>query len=433
VIDSVNCEVIGFRAEGTITSSSTTISGPSVTARQTAIGTGNRSCVQSPPAIAPCFIYVSSSTNAPAFPHHDITFATDPDLETAVPAETTTTLKAVGSPVAIGKTPYALVEVKTPSDSTLRPEGLVQVYEGATLRGSSLLDANSKADIPLTGAPGLGNHTLHAVFTGNGSFDPSTSADTTLSIISANNISVGDATIVEGNAGTRSMVFPVVLSKLSPVPVTMTYTLAGTGANAATTGWGPSFDVYQVAKAATTKTLTFSTTQTVKYITVKVNGDTTPENDEVVELQLSNVNVASGYVLRKAAGTGVVIDDDTTPIGGTVLNIGASSVPEGDSGATRAMKFAITLSQPAPADITVFLHIESVTAVHGNKVNGDWGGGIMRKVVIRQGATNKALGIGAFANLRHDDDLTVNVVLDSAGGVTMGPHSEAIGTILSDE
>jgi len=431
-IDAVNCEVIGFRAEGTITASPVTISGPSVTARQMHIGSGNRSCVDSPPALAPCFVYVSSSVNMPTFPTVDIAFAEEPPPEMSVAAPTTTTVTAVGSPLAEGKTAYAYVRVTT-ADPSLRPEGLVRVYEGPTELGSALLAPDATAHVAL-GSPPRGDHTIDATFTGNGSFASSSSVTTPLSIISADNISIGDVSVVEGNTTSRTVVFPIVLSKPSIAGVSVTYTVFSGGADPASVGFGAGFDVQQPSRLSTSRTVVFKPLlATVRYIAVKLTPDTVPEPDETFWIVLSNVSPTSGYEIRKGLGVGTIYDDDGAPTAGPVLEVGDASVAEGDVGGPRALKFPLYLSEPVSANVIVNYHVESVSAVRGNKYTGDWGGGVARRLLIRAGRVGGTVGIPAFADVNHELDETIRVVVDSAPGVAIGPRSTSIGTIYSDE
>jgi Bacterial Ig-like domain (group 3) len=215
VLDAVNCEVIAFRSSGTMQTAPVVINDVGVTARQTAIGHGNRSCVKAPPAIAPCFVYVATSINSDPFPQEAITFTLDAPAG-GEPAVTATTVTAVGTPVGLGKHAHAMVSVSVPTDSTLTPDGAVQVFEGATLVGSGTLDTTAHASVDI-GTLALGAHDLSASFVGNGSFAASASTSpSTMTIIEAKNISIGDASVVEGNSsGPRSVIFPVAIRRPS--------------------------------------------------------------------------------------------------------------------------------------------------------------------------------------------------------------------------
>ena len=75
--------------------------------------------------------------------------------------------------------------------------------------------ADGAVDIALDPLP-LGSHSLVAQFTGDGSFAASTSSARTMEITKADNISVGDSSVMEGPAGRfTSVAFPVVLSHTS--------------------------------------------------------------------------------------------------------------------------------------------------------------------------------------------------------------------------
>jgi hypothetical protein len=221
-------------------------------------------------------------------------------------------------------------------------------------------------------------------------------------------------------------VFPVVLSKLSPVNVTVNYAVVPSGVDAASVPG----DVN-----AASGTLTFvANKHTVKYVNVKVVGDTTPENDETFSVQLSNPNTASsGYVLRRPTGSGVIYDDDST-VASPNVQVGGASVPEGDNGGPRQMKFTVTLSSAQATDVVVKLQLSSLSATHGTKATGDWGGAINRSLKLKAHTLSKTINVAAFADSNHELDETVQVTLLTVSpGVSVGTRSVAIGTILSDE
>src|SRR5262249_30099300 len=111
-------------------------------------------------------------------------------------------------------------------------------------------------------------------------------------------LSVGDASVVEGNSGTSALTFTVSLSQASGQPVTVNY--ATTDATAT-----PGSD-YQAASGS----MTFAPGQTSQSVTVLANGDTLAEPDETLALNLSS---PSGATLSRSAGTGTVVNDDFPP------------------------------------------------------------------------------------------------------------------------
>jgi hypothetical protein len=108
-------------------------------------------------------------------------------------------------------------------------------------------------------------------------------------------ISIGDATVAEGNSGSTALPFPVTLAKGVPRPVTVSYATADGTATA-----GSDY-------AAANGTVTFSPGETTKSIAVTVNGDTTFEPDETLTVTLS---APVNGVIAKASATGTITNDD---------------------------------------------------------------------------------------------------------------------------
>ena len=109
-------------------------------------------------------------------------------------------------------------------------------------------------------------------------------------------LSVADATVVEGNAGTATLSFPVALSAKSTDTVSVDYATAdGTATQPAD-------------YAAASGTLTFKPGETAKEIAVSVVGDLNIEPDETLTLTLSNPQKAT---IIKGTAAGVIKNDDT--------------------------------------------------------------------------------------------------------------------------
>ncbi|MEO8351817.1 MAG: Calx-beta domain-containing protein, partial [Chthoniobacteraceae bacterium] len=152
-------------------------------------------------------------------------------------------------------------------------------------------------------------------------------------------VTIGDATIVEGDSGTQNLVFTVTLDAISDHAVMIDYaTVNGTAVQ--------NGDFVPVSG-----TLTFDPGQLTKEITVVINGDTTGEADETFTVSLSN---AKNVLVADATGLGTIINDDAT------LTIGDASVVEGSGN----MVFTVTLSGAnAGETITVDYQTADVTAV----------------------------------------------------------------------
>jgi len=109
-------------------------------------------------------------------------------------------------------------------------------------------------------------------------------------------VSIGDASVTEGNAGTTPLSFPVMLSAASTQPVSVNYaTVDGTAT-------APS------DYAAANGTLTFNPGETSKTISVNVVADIAIEQDEALTVTISG---AQGATIAGASATGRITNDDT--------------------------------------------------------------------------------------------------------------------------
>jgi uncharacterized repeat protein (TIGR01451 family) len=117
-------------------------------------------------------------------------------------------------------------------------------------------------------------------------------------------ITIADASVTEGNAGTSLMTFTVTLSGTSQSSASVNYATADFSATIADTDYDP-----------TSGTLTFAPGETTKTFTVTIHGDTNQEGDEMFLLNLSG---ASGAVVNDSQGLGTIFLDD--PLSITSLN-----------------------------------------------------------------------------------------------------------------
>jgi subtilisin family serine protease len=108
-------------------------------------------------------------------------------------------------------------------------------------------------------------------------------------------LSIGNASVVEGNKGTKFAVFTVTLSAASSQTVTVKYATANGTAVA-----GSDY-------IAASGTLTFTPGVTSQTIKIKIKGDTTVEQDEIFYVNLSS---ATNATLQTSQGTGTILDDD---------------------------------------------------------------------------------------------------------------------------
>ncbi|MDP9402039.1 MAG: calcium-binding protein [Actinomycetota bacterium] len=112
--------------------------------------------------------------------------------------------------------------------------------------------------------------------------------------VSGRRVAIGDVAVHEGDAGSRSAMFTVSLSKASTSTVSVSF------ATAKGTATGGDF-------TASSGKLSFAAGTTSLTVEVRVTPDTTAESDESFSVKLSN---ASGATIADATGTGTVVDDD---------------------------------------------------------------------------------------------------------------------------
>ncbi|HEX7167002.1 MAG TPA: Calx-beta domain-containing protein [Acidimicrobiales bacterium] len=127
-------------------------------------------------------------------------------------------------------------------------------------------------------------------------------------------VSVGDATVVEGPAGTRTVTVTITLSRASDQPVTVVWSTVDGAAVAGAD--------YQSAGGS----VTFAPGETSKTITLVVVGDATQEADETFTVVLTG---PTGALLGDASGIVSILNDDV-PAVVTVVATDNSASESGD-------------------------------------------------------------------------------------------------------
>lgn len=125
--------------------------------------------------------------------------------------------------------------------------------------------------------------------------NPANNSTSTTTLVAVPSLTISDASMVEGNAGTATMTFQVALIPASQNTVTVSYATADGTASA-----GSDY-------SATNGTLTFVPGQTNATILVTVFGDFATEASETFNVTLSNPTNA---VLVDGLGVGTIVDDD---------------------------------------------------------------------------------------------------------------------------
>lgn len=206
-------------------------------------------------------------------------------------AATTTTVTSSANPSDLTQN----VTFTATVTSTGTPTGFVQFKIDGTNFGGLVPLSGGVATIS---TPALipGAYSISADYSGDSNFTPSSGALSGGQIVRPPpSLSINDISFVEGDTGTKFVIFTVTASASSNLPVSVDFTTANGTATA------PSD--YQSA----TGSLTFGPLQTTRIIVVTINGDTVFEPDETFTVTLSNPVNAT---ISRAQGTATIQNDE---------------------------------------------------------------------------------------------------------------------------
>jgi hypothetical protein len=224
-------------------------------------------------------------------------------------------------------------------------------------------------------------------------------------------LSIGDATVAEGDAGTVDAVFTVTLSKLSALPVTVD--VATYDATAETSDGD-----YQ----ATASTLVFPPGSTTQTFAVAVNGDETVESDERFRVTLSNPD---GAVLGDRHGRGTIRNDDEAP---SVIQFGPATTPAVGEGSGPV---SITIRRSGGA-----AGVAAVTVVSGagTATAGEDFTSLSQRVMWADGESGaKSVELEILDDSLEEEDETVPVRLTAPSGAVLGDPRRLVVTIRDDD
>ncbi|MDQ3893868.1 MAG: hypothetical protein M3292_04285 [Actinomycetota bacterium] len=213
--------------------------------------------------------------------------------------------------------------------------------------------------------------------------------------------------MIEGNVGEAALVFTVRLSAPSQNPVAVNFATANGTATA------------PVDYGGTSGTVTFGRGETSRTITVFVVGDTTPEGNENLFLNLSSPINAT---ISKGQGVGTIIDDDGKPS----LSISDVSVNEGNSGTVEA-RFTVTLAPASGQTVTVNYTTGGGTA----SVSDDYAPAAAL-LSFAPGETTKVVVVAVKGDTVHEGNETFFVDLVNETNATVAKR-QGTGTIVDDD
>jgi uncharacterized repeat protein (TIGR01451 family) len=223
-------------------------------------------------------------------------------------------------------------------------------------------------------------------------------------------LSVSDASVLEGDSGTKSLDLTVTLSAASGQVVTVDY--------ATTDGTATAGSDYQTA----TGTLTFNPGDTTKIISVNINGDTVVEPNETFLVNLTN---ASNATIFDDQGQGTIQDDDAPP----TLSISDVSHAEGNTGTT-TFTFTVSLSAPAKVGGITFdiATQDDMATVAGN----DYTAKSLTAQSIPEGSLSYTFEVAVNGDTIFEPDENFFVKVTNVSGATV-VDDQGVGTITNDD
>jgi probable HAF family extracellular repeat protein len=219
-------------------------------------------------------------------------------------------------------------------------------------------------------------------------------------------INIGDTSVTEGHAGTRSATFTVTLSNSAGSPITVSY---GTVNGSAVAG-----DDYQAASG----NVTFDPGQTSKTVSVLVNGDRVGEPNETF---LVNLSLTSGNaIIADGQAVGTIADDEPR------VTIHDASKNEGQNGTTPFV-FTVALS-PAP-DIAVNL---AFATADGSAKSAEDYKATSGSLTFGPGQTSKTITVNVIGDRNREAQEVFYVNLSAAVGAFI-VDSQGTGVVRNDD
>ncbi len=228
-------------------------------------------------------------------------------------------------------------------------------------------------------------------------------------------LSIGDATIVEGDTGTTTANFTVTLSDPAPAGgVSFTVNTADGTTNPATAGSD------YVAIVNGSGSISVGNTSTT--VSVTINGDTTLEPNETFFVNLSS---PSNATITDGQGLGTIQDDDSPPN----LSVTNVTLAEGNSGQT-TFAFTVQLSAPAKVGgVTFDIATQDGTAT---TVGNDYLLNSLTAQTIPQGSSTYTFNVLVNGDVVFEASETFFVNVTNVSGATV-VDPQGLGTITNDD
>lgn len=240
------------------------------------------------------------------------------------------------------------------------------------------------------------------------------------------NLSISNASVVEGDSGVGQVALDVTLSKPSATPVTLSYSssdIYGAGydhdVHGAAVGVAKLTDAGGEYQIAPTTQITIPAGQLIKAVKFNIIGNTAIQPNRLFTVNVTNV---SGANVIDGSGTVTIVDDDTAA--GFKVGIGDVSMREGESYA-RTADIAVNFSQAAPKDFTLNIATVNGTAFGVASLGAGAGDYVTRSasVPIAAGTKSKIIQVAIMSDSVIDGTKRFYVDMTSSYGTVVRPRA----------
>ena len=227
-------------------------------------------------------------------------------------------------------------------------------------------------------------------------------------------VSISDASVVEGNSGTKT--------------VQLTISLSQPLAEAATVQWstGPGTALAGSDFTGQSGTVQVLAGETIKTITVSVIGDMAIEPDETFNVTLSNVT--GGITVTDGLGVVTIVNDDV----GIVPTVTVTATNGAEGGGSIVVTFTRTGATTSPLTVTVAKGGTSVAAdvnaptVSGGTFNGS-------TVTFGAGSSTVTLMYSVVDDALVEGAETLTMTINAGAGYSVGSPSASSATIADND
>jgi hypothetical protein len=221
-------------------------------------------------------------------------------------------------------------------------------------------------------------------------------------------VSVSDAEVTEGDAGTVSATFNLVLSNAGGSASTVEYATSDGSATAPAD--------YQAASGS----VNFAAGQVgPKAVTVAVKGD---DWNEAAEDFIVTLSSPTNAVLADDKGHGLIKNDDPTP----KVSVSNTTISEGNSGTTEAA-FSLMLSRPSSQDVTITYGTSDLSAVAASDYATTTG-----SVTFAPGIETRMAKVAVIGDTLNEPAERFNLDVQSTTNSDLADGA-AVGTISNDD